>query len=574
MSAVVSFVEDTFEAVGDVFEAVGDAVEDVDEVISDAVDTVGDVVQAVIDDPIPVLLSIAGQAVGIPAPLTMAAITAARGGDLEDIALAAGTAYFAPQVGSAISSTVSSTFIEAGLNQTFSEVAGTAISKGLVNGTVAELKGGSFEDGFAGGLTGGLVSAGVGEVASYVKDDVIQMAQDSGLDLRDATAVYNAGTRAVSSGVSAEITGRGDFATAFTNSAIGSGVDAGTRSLNATIDEQFRTAATDWNEKEKESEPVEVLTTGAGIPDGIVNQVEVSEIGFLNNAYAGGSSDFDERTGTYRSTGTDKPSESVESKFTAAPEAEKIFDFEGQLGGPEFDSGQKQGAMPSDFEGQLLGPVFNSEEFGSVNNLFSNDPSNTEIPETVTDVAESLPIDVAPAASTEPVGGLNSLIPAVDLDTFKPAVVSEAPVADNLLTTGLATEPTAEPTAGGLNAVAPTTPEEKMATSMGLKPTDITKPLVATAGNLFKQTLTQKRRPPPRAPMTRPAGGLQMAGARPVRRQPPPQRMDLSQLTPIQKAPPTQTATRVAPPRTLGRDAKLSPVSDIATLTSLIKKAG
>jgi len=125
-----------------------------------------------------------------------------------------------------------------------------------------------------------------------------------------------------------------------------------------------------------------------------------------------------------------------------------------------------------------------------------------------------------------------------------------------------------------LNAVAPTTPEEKMATSMGLKPTDITKPLVATAGNLFKQTLTQKRRPPPRAPMTRPAGGLQMAGARPARRQPPPQRMDLSQLTPIQKAPPTQTATRVAPPRTLGRDAKLSPVSDIATLTSLIKKAG
>jgi hypothetical protein len=168
---------------------------------------------------------------------------------------------------------------------------------------------------------------------------------------------------------------------------------------------------------------------------------------------------------------------------------------------------------------------------------------------------------------------LNALVPSVDLDTTKPAVVSEAPIADNLLTAGLATEPTAEQPVGGLNAVAPTTPEEKMASSMGLKPTDITKPIVATVGNFLKQMLTQKRRPPPRAPMTRPAGGLQMAGAKPARRQPPPQRMDLSQLTPIQKAPPTQRTTRVAPPRTLGRDAKLSPVSDIATLTSLLKKA-
>jgi hypothetical protein len=467
---------------------------------------------------------------------------------------------------------VSSTFIEAGLNQTFSEVAGTAISKGLVNGTVAELKGGSFEDGFAGGLTGGLVSAGVGEVASYVKDDVIQMAQDSGLDLRDATAVYNAGTRAVSSGVSAEITGRGDFATAFTNSAIGSGVDAGTRSLNATIDEQFRTAATDWNEKEKESEPVEVSTTGAGIPDGIVNQVEVSEIGFLNDAYAGGSSDFDERTGTYKSTGTDKPPESVESKFTAAPEAENIFDFEGQLRGPEFNFGQKQGAMPSDFEGQLLGPVFNSEEFGSVNNLFSNDPSNTEIPETVTDIAESLPTDVAPVASTEPVGGLNALVPAVDLDTSKPAVVSEAPIAEELVTSGLASD---QPV-GGLNAVSQTgemAPEEKMANSLGLKSTDITKPMVATVGNLFKQALTKKKRPPPRAP-ARPAGGLKMASAKTLRKAAPPQRMDIASLIPIQKAAPILRATPTAPAKRLANKANLSPITDIATLTSLVKNSG
>jgi hypothetical protein len=131
-----------------------------------------------------------------------------------------------------------------------------------------------------------------------------------------------------------------------------------------------------------------------------------------------------------------------------------------------------------------------------------------------------------------------------------------------------------------LNAIAKTaeiTPEQKMANSMGLKPTDITKPLVATVGNLLKKSLTQQKRPAPRTPM-RPAGGLQVAGAKPVQRKaPPPQRMDVANLIPIQKAAPVQQAaptTRVAPPKTLAGNAKLSPITDIATLTSLVKNKG
>jgi hypothetical protein len=166
--------------------------------------------------------------------------------------------------------------------------------------------------------------------------------------------------------------------------------------------------------------------------------------------------------------------------------------------------------------------------------------------------------------------------PIVDLDTTKPAVVSEAPVATDLITSGLA----AEKPEGGLNAIAPTaetTPDQKMANSMGFKPTDITKPLVATASNLLKKSLTQPKRPAPRAP-ARPVGGLQMAGAKPVQRKaPPPQRMDVASLIPIQKAAPVQQAaptTRVAPPKTLASGAKLSPITDIATLTSLVKNKG
>jgi hypothetical protein len=565
MSAVVSFVEDAFEAVGDVFEAVGDVVEDVVDFVGDAVEKVGDVVQAVIDDPLPVLLSVAGSFVGIPPAITMGAVTAARGGDLEDIALSMGTAYFAPQVGSALSSTVSSAFIDAGFNEvfneTFTQVASDSISKGFVNGTIAEIKGGSFEDGFAGGFTGGMVQGGVGEVASYVKPDVIELAMDSGLDLREATSVFNAGTRAFSAGITSEVTGRGDFATSFTNSAIGSGIDAGTRSLNTTIDEQFRTAATDWNEKEPEGEPVEVATTGAGIPNEVVGQVTVSGYGVENDAgtfnvaeVLAESQNAQETNNATSSYTGEKATSDIsilpETELAKAPQAETIYDF----------------ADTIDADNQVSG-----------NNILAETPVDTaEVPESVIDIAKALPEEAPPVVPTEPVGGLNALadatIPAIDLDTSKPAVISEAPVGENLLTAGLA----AEKPEGGLNAVSQTgetTPEAKMASSLGLKATDFTKPMVATVGNLLKQTLTQPKRPAPRAPV-RPAGGLQMAGARPMTRKAPPARMDIANLIPIQKAAPVLKTATAAPAKTLGKDAKLTPITNIAGLTSQVKKTG
>jgi hypothetical protein len=189
-------------------------------------------------------------------------------------------------------------------------------------------------------------------------------------------------------------------------------------------------------------------------------------------------------------------------------------------------------------------------------------------PESVIDIAENIPTDEAPVTSVEPKGGLTTIAqaPIVDLDTSAPAVVSEAPVAENLLTAGLATD---QPV-GGLNAVSQTgetTPETKMATSMGLKPTDITKPMVATVGSLVKQSLNKQKRPAQRAPV-RPAGGLQMAGAKTAPRKTAPPRMDVAKLIPIQKAAP------IAPPKKLASTAKLSPVSNIAGLTSLVKKTG
>jgi hypothetical protein len=59
-----------------------------------------------------------------------------------------------------------------------------------------------------------------------------------------------------------------------------------------------------------------------------------------------------------------------------------------------------------------------------------------------------------------------------------------------------------------------------------------------------------------------------MAKVAPKRPTPPPIKMDVAKLTPIQKAPPSLPAQK------LSSSAKLTPVGDIASLTSMLKKSG
>lgn len=232
MGAVVSFISDVFESVVD---AVGDVVEAVGDIVEKAVEFVGDTVQAILDDPLPTLLSIAGTFVGIPPYITSAAITAARGGDLMDIALSAGTAYLAPTATNAISSTLSTAIGDSIINQTVSDAVVGGISKGLVNGTLAEIRGGDFDDGFAGAFTGSLVSAGVTELSGFVQPEIASLATDLGFDQSTVNQITNIGTKAVTAGVTSEITGRNDFATAFTNSVLTSTTNLAANSAANTV---------------------------------------------------------------------------------------------------------------------------------------------------------------------------------------------------------------------------------------------------------------------------------------------------------------------------------------------------
>ena len=566
MGAVADFVSDVVDSVGDVFEAVGDVVEDVVEFVGDAVEKVGEVVQAVIDDPLPTLLAVGGSFVGIPPWVTMGTVTAARGGDLEDIALSMGTAYIgaeiAPSISNSISSTVSSTFVEAGINETVSQLAGDAISKGLVNGTLTEVRGGDFEDGFAGGFTGTLVAGGVSEVASYVKPDIIEMAMDSGIDLRDATAVYNAGVKAVGAGITAEVTGRGDFATSFTTSAVGSGVDYGARELNATIDDQFKSVSNAWNEEDKDGEKIDTaVTTGAGIPDDLVTQVKVSDTGidtasststFDAASVLGDTFNRDTDAGSVATAdaGSTVPAETAETVVAQAPTGETTSAFQDLI--------SSTGATSDD-------------------NVL--DDTLAKFPSDVVDIAETFPEDsdenAVAVVDGVPTGALASVSDAIQPDVLSniagkgATVVADAPASENLFTNTLAQDKPAEQPTGGLNAVS-TAPQDKTTASLGLKPTDFTKPLVATVGNLIKSSLTQKKRPT----TVKPTGGLQTASVRPKVSTPPPQKVNVANLIPIQKAPTAKKPTTVGPPKTLASNANLSPVGNIAGLTSMVKKVG
>jgi hypothetical protein len=63
------------------------------EVIQPVGNFVGETVEAIANDPLPFIATIALTAVGVPPYLASAAVTAARGGSMEDIAIAAGSAY-------------------------------------------------------------------------------------------------------------------------------------------------------------------------------------------------------------------------------------------------------------------------------------------------------------------------------------------------------------------------------------------------------------------------------------------------------------------------------------------------
>lgn len=232
-----------------VVEFVGDAIGFVGDVVTSAVDLVVDTVKAVIADPLPTLLAIAGQAVGIPVPVTMAAITGARGGDLEDMAKAAAVSYVAQSVAPVVAGSIAPTVAANIANQAVATAVTNAVTSGLVNGTISAIQGGDFTKGFTGGFVGSAVGAGAKEI---IGQPTMEFAKSLGFDEKTGKAISQAVTSSIGQGAGAAATG-GDFSAAFERGLSEAGVDFAATKASDALEAYLKktTSSNDVQLKEK-----------------------------------------------------------------------------------------------------------------------------------------------------------------------------------------------------------------------------------------------------------------------------------------------------------------------------------
>jgi len=191
---------------------------------------IGTTVQNIINDPIPTILTIGGAMVGIPPYVTAAAVTAARGGNLEDVAKSAAISYAGTQAMSAVGSTQLGTdiqnalinnpvgdFTDTVMNQfdltpdqavAVSRAATSALNSSIIGGVRSVLTGQDVATGITSGFTSGLVYS---STDSYF--DSLNKDQNWGL----SPTALNMLKGAASTGLQSAITGKGDPAQAIGN---------------------------------------------------------------------------------------------------------------------------------------------------------------------------------------------------------------------------------------------------------------------------------------------------------------------------------------------------------------------
>ena len=276
-----------------VVKAVKKVVKTVAKAVTKVVDTVVNTAKAIIKDPLPTIAALAGQAIGIPAPVTMAAITGAKGGDLGDMAKAAAIAYVAPQAASKVASTIAPTVGTAITNKAVAGAVTAATSKALVNGSIAAATGGDFGEAAAGTMAGSLAASGY---QNLVAPSVVAQAQGMGLSL-DASKDLSAALRTgVAAGTATGVAG-GDFVSGFATAIADYGIEEGFTKVGDTIKtssagEALRASPVGTAVKKisetmdnvsdaidnafKKKDVTNTASLGNGVPNDVVNEVPVS----------------------------------------------------------------------------------------------------------------------------------------------------------------------------------------------------------------------------------------------------------------------------------------------------------
>jgi len=91
-----------------VVRAIKSAVNSVGDAVVSAVKAVGTTLENIVENPLPTLETLALTAAGVPLPIASAMVTAANGGNLEDIAKSAAGAYIGQEVSAAVTSEMAS----------------------------------------------------------------------------------------------------------------------------------------------------------------------------------------------------------------------------------------------------------------------------------------------------------------------------------------------------------------------------------------------------------------------------------------------------------------------------------
>jgi hypothetical protein len=184
-------------AVSSVVEVVSDAVSDVGNVISDAGSWIDDnVIQPVLDDPINTAIKIGAYTFGGPiaGAAATAAITAAQGGDLEDVAKSAATSYVAGQAGAQAGGAVGGSVAGQTGSQVAGQVAGGAAAGAAAGATGSALSGGNVGQGFLTGLITGGVNAGVNQGANAISNAYYTGSDSGTYQMGDNFQIFDDGT--------------------------------------------------------------------------------------------------------------------------------------------------------------------------------------------------------------------------------------------------------------------------------------------------------------------------------------------------------------------------------------------
>jgi len=243
--------------VGAVVDLAGDVIKGVGNAISGVVSFVGKTVEGILKDPLPTLLQIGGAMVGIPPYVTAAVITAAKGGNLEDMAKSAAISYATTsfmsdtQIGADIKNYTSNAFagdftdammekfnLPADTAVQISRVATSSMNSALVGGINAALTGKPIGQSIASGFTSGLVYASTDSYFDSLNKDPNWGFSSQALNLMKG---------ATSTTLNTIVSGKGDPSQALGNYIAYATINLGGTTLANAAKDAYKLLTTDTN---------------------------------------------------------------------------------------------------------------------------------------------------------------------------------------------------------------------------------------------------------------------------------------------------------------------------------------